>query len=236
MWFKCSSCSFTTMHPGHVPRHERTVHSELRPWECSYPGCQYAAKTRCGLTRHLKSHPTNPKLRMPYCCTFKGCEYRAISNGNLKQHKRRWHVLNRITDFGCSFCSSRFYDKNVLNVHIRSHVKEKRFECLQFVVKRLQMAAPFSGFHSTSSSGLRIPAHARLISNSTRTVSIEVIDCFLETMKVAEVSCSQRLKSLTSCACAWFNPRQKLTYQHVRDFWLRNDVKLNTFDTSLCRV
>ena len=123
--FKYAPCSYGTKKSSHLKSHELTVHSELRPWECTNPGCTYAAKIRSDLTQHLKLHESNPDLSKPHCCTFKGYDYRAAKKAGVNRHFRRWHTLNRTWDFPCPICSTSFYGKSDLSAHIRSHVTER---------------------------------------------------------------------------------------------------------------
>ena len=129
--FQCASCSYTNTRASQMKQHELSVHSGLRPWKCTHPGCHYAAKAKCNLNQHLKLHESNPELRKPYICTFRGCGYRAAKKAMVNYHVKRRHTTNRTRYFTCSFCSSKFYEKCALNVHIQSHVKEKRFLCHQ---------------------------------------------------------------------------------------------------------
>ena len=129
MPFKCAFCSYTSKALSKVKRHEICIHSKLRPWKCNHSGFHYAAKVKCDLNQHLQSHETNPELRQPHCCTFKDCVYRAATKSDVDRHVKRWHTQDRTRNFTCSICSSRFYEKPKLKVHIQSHVKEKRFQC-----------------------------------------------------------------------------------------------------------
>ena len=50
------------------------------------------------------------------------------SNKTLARH-RKIHE-DRKNDFTCSFCTRKFFDKNGLQNHVRTHTGEKPFPCL----------------------------------------------------------------------------------------------------------
>ena len=129
MPFRCALCSYTTKYAGHLKQHELYIHCELRTWKCTHSACLFAAKVKVDLNRHLKLHETDPELRKPYRCASKGCEYRAATKTGWSTHVKRRHTLDWTRYFPCPFCSSTFYEKSDLNVHIQGHVKEKSFSC-----------------------------------------------------------------------------------------------------------
>ena len=126
---KCDLCSFTAPTITRVRKHKLSVHSDLRPWPCTFPGCNYAAKLKGELTRHSLLHELEPELRNPLLCTFNDCVYRTNRKSKMEKHVIARHTSCRTRDFPCAMCPSRFYSKSNLQIHIRSHLREKVFEC-----------------------------------------------------------------------------------------------------------
>ena len=129
MVFKCDKCSYTNRLNSRVQSHIRIVHTDLQPWHCSFPGCNSRFKAKQRLTRHRRIHETHLELRKPFPCTFVNCDYRAPRRDTLAEHVRVKHTPGRVRTFKCSLCPWQSYDKTSLDVHIGSHVREKRFKC-----------------------------------------------------------------------------------------------------------
>ena len=92
---KCDLCSFTAPTSARVKLHKLSVHSDLRPWPCSFPGCNYAAKLKGELTRHSTLHELEPELRNPLLSTFEDCDYRTNPQSQLNRHVKRRHTPSR---------------------------------------------------------------------------------------------------------------------------------------------
>ncbi|KAK8813196.1 hypothetical protein WA158_002788 [Blastocystis sp. Blastoise] len=67
--YTCSypGCTYTTVRPGHIRRHER-IHTREKPFQCQY--CDYCASRSDHLKRHLKVHmkytlPREPPAILP---------------------------------------------------------------------------------------------------------------------------------------------------------------------------
>ena len=123
--FQCDLCSFSTPRSFNVRSHKISVHSDLRPWKCTHPGCNFEAKLKQNLKQHLRLHETSLELRKPHVCTFTGCDYRASNKTALKSHVDRRHTTATTKNFSCTLCPLKFYSKFELNAHIRRHVKER---------------------------------------------------------------------------------------------------------------
>ena len=126
---KCDLCPFTTRFNSKLKLHRLAVHSELKPWPCTFPGCNYRAGQKVHLKQHSLSHEATLELRKPFLCTFEGCDYRATAKFTVTEHVNRKHTPNRTWDFQCVLCSSRFFSQTGLTAHIRNHVKEKGHKC-----------------------------------------------------------------------------------------------------------
>ena len=127
--FTCDECPFTVPNRVRLKSHKLSVHSDARPWGCTFPGCNFTAKWQVHLKRHLNTHESNPEVKKPFLCKFINCEYRAARKCSLERHIKANHTSGRSRPFQCTLCSSRFYTKANLNGHIDRHVKESRFRC-----------------------------------------------------------------------------------------------------------
>lgn len=106
--------------------------SARRPWKCTHPGCGYLTKANSELVRHNWKHETILQLKKPSPCTFENCDYRAMGTGSLKRHVWAAHTPGRTREFACPICPARFYWKSSMQVHIRSHTKERQYSCNQY--------------------------------------------------------------------------------------------------------
>ena len=125
----CDECSFTAPNRTRIKTHKISVHSDCRPWACTFPGCNYAAKLQVNLKRHFNTHESNPEVKKRFTCKFQSCEYGASQKVARDLHLKAKHTPCRSKDFQCPLCSSRFYTKNDLTGHISRHVKETKFTC-----------------------------------------------------------------------------------------------------------
>ena len=84
---KCDLCPFTTSFNYKLKRHQ-VMHSDLKPWPCTFPGCNYRATQKVHLKHHSLLHETKPELRKPFLCSFEGCGYRAVEKSKVKYARR----------------------------------------------------------------------------------------------------------------------------------------------------
>ena len=108
-------------------KHKNTVHSNLRPWQCEWPGCQSAFKTKESLVNHRKIHLNERS----YKCDFNGCEKSFNLRSELTQHSRI-HDPNRPSGkYPCSWpaCGQFCQSEQALNEHMNRHQNIKPFGC-----------------------------------------------------------------------------------------------------------
>ena len=126
---KCSSCSYRASVLTLLKHHILMQHSEEAPtYKCSVLGCRFETKVRTYLQSHKKARHSQSR---PISCTFDGCEYRAKTTYTVREHflKCHDHEANPEKDIHCPMCSKRFHLTHKLQFHLRTHMKEKPWQC-----------------------------------------------------------------------------------------------------------
>ncbi|XP_046387686.1 transcriptional repressor CTCFL-like [Ischnura elegans] len=131
---QCEKCSYTTWRKEHFERHQRDVHSELRPFLCDT--CGKAFKRADALRQHRVSrhHPSptpepgttsSNSVSSAHCCPQ--CSKPCRSRAHLKDHMAA-HSDER--SFLCEICGSSFKTRAVQRKHIATvHANPKAFPC-----------------------------------------------------------------------------------------------------------
>lgn len=145
----CEICnkSFSTL--GNMRNHIMTIHNNIRPFICTFPGCnkKYSIESRyqvhlrthlgnkpficqiCNkafnekgnLKTHLRFHSELRPFKCPHCTK----SYK--TNGHLKDHIEIQH--NLIKKYDCQYCHKKFGRISTLKAHIRTHTGEKNYKC-----------------------------------------------------------------------------------------------------------
>merc|ERR1712113_162884 len=61
--------------------------TNIKPYRCTHPGCNFRSRQKSHLTVHLRTH-TGLK---PFTCPWKGCRYRCNQKGDLTRHLKSKH-------------------------------------------------------------------------------------------------------------------------------------------------
>ncbi|XP_053699420.1 zinc finger protein 208-like [Sabethes cyaneus] len=102
---QCPECGKTFRARRLLAQHTPT-HSDERPFECDICGAGF--KSRNVLLKHRKTHTS------VYMCDICGASYK--SHSGLDRH-RKIHTSVGPKPYECDLCSSRFWEKGILNSH-----------------------------------------------------------------------------------------------------------------------
>ncbi|XP_026683696.1 zinc finger protein 64 homolog, isoforms 3 and 4-like [Diaphorina citri] len=153
--FTCIQCDYHTYHSGNMKEHVRR-HVGNKPYKCQL--CSYESARSSDLKRHEQTvHRSNTKLnnkRIEICILFKVihtisialfffsdfviCQYCLTSLPKsielILDHCKKCHFSQRI-DFNhlytCVLCQYHSNSRYNMRFHIRVHLGERPFKCLQ---------------------------------------------------------------------------------------------------------
>jgi KRAB domain-containing zinc finger protein len=155
----CHICNKQLKTSSSLGYHIKMVHSDERPHECPYEGCDKAYKTKydlrvhknrihkrkkpfaceiCGkaftvqydVTKHVRW--VHEGIRpMPYKCEWEGCVEKFTNRKNLRSHMT---VHTGKKEYPCSFegCGKSFETSTLLKIHYKGeHEREAKYACGQ---------------------------------------------------------------------------------------------------------
>lgn len=108
------------------------VHSDERPYACTWPGCTEVFKRQSVLSSHVKYHTATKK----HACSY--CAYTCVERGDLVKHER---IHTNEKPFVCDECGAAYAQKTNLNGHVRrahgtkaiSYVKKREEEVVRLL-------------------------------------------------------------------------------------------------------
>ena len=115
---RCDLCTKSFTRQDSLEAHIKAAHSKLRPYVCTYEGCNKAYSNSSQLLQHSRLH-TGGK---PYQCTF--CDKSFAFANEHKEHVRDMHTNS--TSHKCSYCHKIYSSEEELSLH---KTKEHRVEC-----------------------------------------------------------------------------------------------------------
>ena len=105
----CTACSIVNFDSEHAfERHQKSVHSNDRPWVCQSPGCT----STFGRMPHYREHIRG--THYPDVKTFKCifCDYKCCTATQLTTHRAKNHSA-----FACPLCPNKFNSNRALHEH-----------------------------------------------------------------------------------------------------------------------
>ena len=122
---ECSLCEYRGRLPSQLKYHIQRHHTDQYPHQCSFPGCDYKAKIMTDVYAHVRRKHTSVQIS----CTFEGCSYHTKTKANLRVHTHNHHTKNREKTVECPLCLQKFFMASQMQSHLRSHTKEKPWQC-----------------------------------------------------------------------------------------------------------
>ena len=108
--FKCAVCDEIFVRKWNLERHKKTVHSKIKPFECTY--CSKTFKTKPILKQHLLFH-----AGASFACEVCGKTYSDLAN--MRRHK----LVHVSKPYICDVCKKVFSRKDNLSRHKKLHEK-----------------------------------------------------------------------------------------------------------------
>ena len=115
---KCDLCTKSFTRQDSLDAHVRAAHSKIRPYMCTYEGCNKAYSNSSQLLQHTRLH-TGGK---PYQCNL--CDKSFTFANEHKEHIKDMHTSS--TSHKCSYCHKTYASEEELSLH---KTKDHRVEC-----------------------------------------------------------------------------------------------------------
>ena len=145
----CKICQKNFSTNVNLRNHILTIHKNIRPFQCPFPGCNKKYTIQSRLQFHLKIHSGKKQFICPFCSkgfNEKGnlktherfhsnkrpfkcnqCNKSYKTNGHLKDHIQIQHL--KIKKFICEICQKKFGRISTLKSHMKIHTGEKNYKC-----------------------------------------------------------------------------------------------------------
>ena len=129
--YKCSYCDLTFTKKQQLRKHEFVVpfpslhpqlHTGIKPYPCSFPGCFQAFFSQARLTIHEKTHKEGSEC----VCSVTGCSF---STSNVDEFKKHLEMVHRIVKrsettanhhhrkYKCEVCGKEYAQPSSLSRH-----------------------------------------------------------------------------------------------------------------------
>ena len=89
---------------------------KLKPYRCTFQGCNKAYSKRMYLRAHQRVHSEEP-----FKCTWEGCSRKFSNSNDLARHRRK-HTGEK--PYSCATCGRKFARSDHLSLHAMSHVAD----------------------------------------------------------------------------------------------------------------
>ncbi|OXA44207.1 zinc finger protein 62-like [Folsomia candida] len=107
--------------------HMKNVHSTIRNFKCTFPGCKIACVFASTLRIHETTHLPLSQRRIHKC---PHCPKQFLDEKKLKLHKNQHDPLLVSKKFPCPFCQQELHSRDYLQEHLTAkHLKEKSYKC-----------------------------------------------------------------------------------------------------------
>jgi hypothetical protein len=107
------ACTQSFNSPAELKRHI-IIHQEVKPYACSYDGCDYA----CSQAGNLKSHVSTVHLKESnFACLVKDCGQAFARADHLAYHHASIHARSMLKAFPCDMCLHVSHQQSHLTQH-----------------------------------------------------------------------------------------------------------------------